>query len=226
MPLLTLAACGGGAVNTIGSITPPASTEPAGDQTFLDVTSATTFNTAAGVQSLTVDADTGSALYAGDASTATSPNGTVTYDPRDGIFTLVLSDAAANVSQNLRYQDPAHRTDFASLEVPDYDGYNYLTSGSATDSSRTADTFFYQRPGTTTSYVTLAGFVHTEYDSDKKVLTNVQNGAMVFGSETPLLQVPTSGSGHFDGDFLATMVNGQTFSWLNGSSSIDVDFAK
>jgi hypothetical protein len=49
---------------------------------------------------------------------------------------------------------------------------------------------------------------------------------MVFGSQTPALQIPTTGSGHYAGDFLATMVDATTFSWLNGSSAIDVDFAK
>lgn len=226
LPLMSLAACGGGGLNTIGSAAPPSTPTPTPGQTFLDVSAATTFNATAAVQSLTVDATTGSTLYAGDASTAASPNGTVTYDPRDGIFTVVLNDTAANVSQNIRYQDPAHRTDLQSLEVPYYDGYNYLTAGSSDGTTITNDTFFYQRPGTTTSYVTLAGFVHTEYDTTANVLTNTQNGAMVFGSQTPVLEIPTTGSGHYDGDFLATMVNGQTFSWLNGTSSIDVDFAK
>jgi hypothetical protein len=53
---------------------------------------------------------------------------------------------------------------------------------------------------------------------------------MVFGSQTPLLQIPTSGSGHYDGDFLATMVDGvgpnPIFAWLSGTSAVDVDFAK
>ena len=224
LPLLSLAACGGGGVNTIGSLSPPS--EPTPGQTFLDVSAPTSFNAVGSLQSLTVDPDSGSVVYQGNASTVATPSGTVTYDPRDGIFTLVLSDAAAGVSQNVRYQDPAHRTDFQSLEVPDYAGYNYLTSGEVSGSTTVNNTFFYQRPGTTTSYVTLAGFVHTEYDNDNKILTNDQHGAMVFGSQTPALQVPTTGSGHYAGDFLATMVDATTFSWLNGSSAIDVDFAK
>ena len=224
LPLLSLAACGGGGLNTIGSLSPPS--EPTPGQTFLDVSAPTTFNAVGSLQSLTVDPDSGSTLYQGNASTVATPSGTVTYDPRDGIFTLVLNDTAAGVSQNLRYQDPAHRTDFPALEVPDYAAYNYLTSGESSGTTVTNNTFFYQRPGTTTNYVTLAGFVHTDYDTDKKVMTNDQHGAMVFGSQTPALQVPTTGGGHYDGDFLATMIDGATFSWLDGTSAIDVDFAK
>ena len=233
LPLLSLAACGGGGLNTIGSLSPPS--EPTPGQTFLDVSAPTTFNAVGGLQSLAVDADTKTQLYQGDASTVATPSGTVTYNPRDGIFTLVLNDTAAGVSQNVRYQDPAHRTDFQTLEVPDYAGYNYLTSGKSDGTTVTNDTFFYQRPGTTTNYVSLAGFVHTEVQPDpnddtKTVMTLNQRGAMVFGSQTPALQIPTSGSGHYDGDFLATMVNGvgsnPIFSWLQGTSSVDVDFAK
>lgn len=226
LPLLSLAACGGsnGGLNTIGSLSPPS--QPTQGQTFLDVSTPTTFNAVGALQSLAVDPTSLAQLYQGDASTVATPSGTVNYDPRDGIFTLVLNDAAAGVSQNVRYQDPAHRTDFQSLGVPDYNGYNYLTSGSGSGSTVINDTFFYQRPGTTTSYVTLAGFVHTEYDTSKNLLTNDQQGAMVFGSQTPLLQIPTSGSGHYAGDFLASMIGGSTFSWLSGTSAIDVDFGK
>ena len=225
LPLLSLAACGGGGgVNTIGSLSPPS--EPTPGQTFLDVSSSTSFNAVGGLQSLSVDPQTKTQLYQGNASTVATPSGTVTYDPRDGIFTLVLNDAAAGVSQNIRYQDPAHRTDYQTLEVPDYDGYNYLTSGESTDSTETHNSFFYQRPGTTTDYVSIAGFVHTDRDKDKDVLTSDQHGAMVFGSQTPVLQVPTTGGGHYSGDFLATMIDGSTLSWLSGSSAVDVDFGK
>jgi hypothetical protein len=149
LPLLSLAACGGGGLNTIGSLSPPS--EPTPGQTFLDVSAPTTFNAVGGLQSLAVDADTKTHLFLGDASTVATPSVTVTYYPRDGIFTLVLNDTAAGVSQNVRYQDPAHRTDFQTLEVPDYAGYNYLTSGKSDGTTVTNDTFFYQRPGTTTN---------------------------------------------------------------------------
>lgn len=235
LPLFSLAACGGGGggLNTIGSVSPPANDQPGA--TFLDVSSQTSFNAVGGLQSLQVDPTTRATLYQGNASTVATPSGSITYNPRDGIFTVALSDSAAGVSQNVRFQDPAHRTDYDALEVPDYAGYNYLTAGSSNGTKTTNDTFFYQRPGTTTSYVSLAGFVHTEVqpdpnDATRTILTLNQRGAMVFGSQTPALQVPTSGSGHYDGDFLATMVDGvgpnPIFSWLQGTSSVDVDFAK
>ena len=99
LPLLSLAACGGGGLNTIGSLSPPS--EPTPGQTFLDVSASTSFNAVGGLQSLSVDPDTRTQLYQGDASTVATPSGTVTYNPRDGIFTLVVSDTAAGVSQDV-----------------------------------------------------------------------------------------------------------------------------
>src|SRR3546814_11364760 len=84
---------------------------------------------------------------------------------------------------------------------------------------------------TTTKYVTLGGFVHLSFD-DKGNITNTEHGAAVFGDATSYLQVPVKGTGHYDGDFLATMINQEStgnvpvFQWLVGSSSVDVDFAK
>src|SRR3546814_9671540 len=59
---------------------------------------------------------------------------------------------------------------------------------------------------TTTKYVTLGGFVHLSFD-DKGNITNTEHGAAVFGDATSYLQVPVKGTGHYDGDFLATMIN-------------------
>src|SRR3546814_19087124 len=58
---------------------------------------------------------------------------------------------------------------------------------------------------TTTKYVTLGGFVHLSFD-DKGNITNTEHGAAVFGDATSYLQVPVKGTGHYDGDFLATMI--------------------
>src|SRR3546814_16140985 len=63
-------------------------------------------------------------------------------------------------------------------------------------------------------------------------ISNTEHGAAVFGDATSYLQVPVKGTGHYDGDFLATMINQEStgnvpvFQWLVGSSSVDVDFAK
>src|SRR3546814_17839227 len=69
-------------------------------------------------------------------STAGSPSGTITYNPRDGVFTVSIADDLAGVSREVRFQDPAHRTDFDPAirpvrEVPDLAGFNYLETGRA-----------------------------------------------------------------------------------------------
>lgn len=240
LPLLSLAACGGAGVNTLGSVAPPGGTtaDPGtggddGPAHFLDVSSETSFDAVGSLQSITI-ADDGAQLYEGDAGTPDSPSGTITYNPRDGVFEVALSDSRAGVSRDVRFQDPAHRTDSApgvapAQEVPDYAGFNYLTSLDGSGPS----TFFYQRPGKTTKYVSLAGFVHIDQDADTGALTHAEHGVMVFGDPTTALKVPVTGSGHYDGDFIATMINQKSFDtggsapvfqWMKGTSSVDVDF--
>ncbi len=237
LPLLSLAACGGGADSgtlSLGSIAPPLTTTTptptSAPTSFLDVSTTTTFDAIGGMHSLNVDA-TGASLYQGNASTVATPSGTISYSPRDGIFTVTLADAKAGVTHTANYQDPAHRTTNTQLEVPQFSTFNYLEAAAATNS---ADTFFYERPGNVASYVTLAGFVHrTTTDPTTGAFTS-EHGVLAFGSKTSLLQVPTTGAGHFDGDFLATMITGGTsgssinspLQWLSGSSSTDVDFGK
>lgn len=237
LPLLSLAACGGGSSSgtlSLGSIAPPLTTATptpsATPASFLDVSTTTTFDAVGALHSISVDA-TGSSLYSGNASTVAAPSGTITYSPRDGIFTVTLADSKAGVTHTANYQDPAHRTTNTQFEVPQFATFNYLEAAAATNS---ADTFFYERPGNVASYVTLAGFVHRSTVDPTTGAFDSEHGVMVFGSKTSLLQVPTSGTGHFDGDFLATMITGGVsgasinlpLQWLSGSSSIDVDFGK
>ncbi|MCM8729934.1 transferrin-binding protein-like solute binding protein [Hephaestia sp. GCM10023244] len=243
LPLLSLAACGGGdGVNSLGTIAPPGGGSgigfgdtPVGNEPahFLDVSTEKTFDALGSFQSLVIDPTTHAELYRGNASSTAAPSGTISYNPRDGIFTVAISDTRAGVSREVRFQDPAHRTDYDPnlkpvLEAPDLAGFNYLA---AADGS----TFFYQRPGTTTKAVTLAGFVHLEADKTTGAVTTFEHGATVFGDPTSYLQVPIKGTGHYEGDFLATMINqasfdtggsASVFQWLVGSSSVDVDFAK
>src|SRR3546814_6330800 len=168
LPLLSLAACGGGGdgFNSHGTIAPSVGgvigfgDTPSGDAPdhFLDVSAETTFDALGSFQSLTVDPQTGAQLYRGNASTASSPSGTITYNPRDGVFTVSIADDLAGVSREVRFQDPAHRTDFDPAirpvrEVPDLAGFNYLAAADGATGSTSS--FFYQRPGTTTKYVTL-----------------------------------------------------------------------
>ena len=248
LPLLSLAACGGGGAGTqsLGSIAPPISggtvagggvvavtptpTPTSTPTSFLDVKTTTTFDAIGGLHAIDVD-ENGRSLYTGNASTVGTPSGTISFNPRDGIFTVALADTAANVTRSVTYQDPAHRTAGGMLqaEIPEFPFYNYLEAASDDNLS---DTFFYKRPGNTASYVTLAGFAHRSKLDTTTGAFHSERGVMVFGSKSTLLQVPSTGSGRFDGDFLATMVAGSSgpagmpLQWISGNSSVDVDFGK
>lgn len=213
---------------------------------FLALAAEKTFDAEGSVQRLEVDSPTEiPKIYYGNASTVRSPSGTVNYSPRDGIFTLVIIDAKANISTETRFQDPAHRTDFApnrtpTLSVPNLAGFNYLEAlgPSAGPTLNDANTFFYQRPGVSTNYVSLAGFARdiTNTPSVAEARDIHERGAFVFGEKTPQANIPLTGSGTFTGGFLATMVNNPTldgahpalsyFQWIYGNSTVAVDFTK
>jgi hypothetical protein len=209
-------------------------------------------------------------LYAGNASTARNSGITISYDPRDAIFELTIADSAAAVNRSTRFQDPAHRTDFGGDAQPQGGtpnipgkGILYLQNGSTigqpahdpsqtqTDlitgqSAATADefTFFYQKPGTTTKYVTFAGWVRNQ--TGVAQITNPDNStylrqtntleraAFAFGERTDNGSVPKTGTASYTGDMLATMVYNplidvdQTtptyYQWINGSATTNVDF--
>lgn len=196
-------------------------------------------------------------LYAGNSSTVRNSPYTIKYNPRDAIFDITIADTNARVDINSRFQDPAHRTNFGGLVEPQTGvpqlslaGIQYLQSGSATsglinntlDLSVTAlapsasydvTTFFYQKPGTTTKYVTFAGFLRNSISANrvdtpavaavapspgnpgspavaaKSITTSSYNlirGALVFGETTLSANVPKNGTGSFAGDMLATAV--------------------
>jgi hypothetical protein len=195
---------------------------------LFDVESTTKFDAVGAMQSLEVS-DKKSVYYSANASSVTVPSGTITYSPRDGIFTVELKDRAADVSRSVTFQDPAHRADADSArsgeyQVPLLPGFNYLQ---ALDDGAQF-TFFYQRPGSSGSFVSLAGFERSKVDEEKG-LFNAEQGVFVFGTKTVNLQVPTKGGGRYDGQFLATMVasgisSDPALQWINGTSSVDVDF--
>ncbi|WP_321327081.1 transferrin-binding protein-like solute binding protein [uncultured Parasphingorhabdus sp.] len=104
-----------------------------------------------------------------------------------------------------------------------------------------ATTFFYQLPGTDTQYVTFAGYLRNtasvSYDGDTGLTTQtstLERGAFAYGEVTANDDVPTSGTGTFDGTMLATMVfndqpditgNSDTYmQWIAGNASTSVDF--
>ena len=111
-----------------------------------------------------------------------------------------------------------------------------------------ATTFFYQTPGTETQYVTFAGYLRnratvanvtienpggapTEFISQKNTL---ERGAFAYGEITPNDEMPTTGTGTFEGTMLASMVfNDQPdvignfdtyFQWIAGRATTNVDF--
>jgi hypothetical protein len=110
----------------------------------------------------------------------------------------------------------------------------------------TVSTFFYQKPGTKTNYVTYAGFVRngvtaTEQQDNStspfylRQTYSFDRGAFVFGERTGNSAVPRTGTGTYTGDMIATMVhNAQLdtnveyptyFQWIEGSHSTTIDFA-
>lgn len=257
LPLLALAACGGGGgPQTLGGIAAPAA--PSGSETkdvnggtgagvtagsggsgstavapsFLNSSGERTYNAIGAGSSYTIDEGE---LYQGNASTATTPLGTINYNPRDGIFSIKLADDKSGINRNIRTQDPAHRTDFNPAwtpqpGVPDLAGFNYLEVAE----DRGAATFFYQRPGAATVYVTLAGFVFNSVPPNGP--ERYERAAMVLGEQTSVFQVPTKGSMTYNGGFIASMINNptldnakpkaSTYQWVYGSSIINVDFGK
>jgi hypothetical protein len=187
------------------------------------------FDAVGAAQSLGVTKD-GATLYVANASTVAVPTGTITYNPRDGIFTVALADPAANITRKVNFQDPAHRATVDQVRLGEYQvpllaGFNYLE---ALDSGAQF-TFFYQRPTATGDFVSLAGFERSQLDTNG--MLNSEQGVMVFGTKTATLQVPVKGVGRFEGEFLATMVgreggSASILQWMTGTSAVDVDFAK
>jgi hypothetical protein len=212
-------------------------TTPVAGTSFLSTSVAKTFEASGGASSLQQDSE--GSLYRGFASTTRGTLGTIDYDPRDGSFTVKLAAVDAGVQTNLRFQDPLHQTDFAGARrpqegVPNLAGFSYLQAfqGSATDLS----TFFYQRPGSSTVHVTLAGYVRNDLTVSPDETDEMDRAAFVFGDRTPLSQLPATGSATYTGGFLASMINNPSrdtglavataYQWLAGNSNVTVNFGQ
>lgn len=209
-------------------------------------------------------------LYAGDASTARNSGISVTYDPRDAIFNIAIQTSPGGVDARYRFQDPVHRTAFGGLEEPQGgvpnltgSGFLYLEAGGLAantlfdptqstvfpvgEDKASVDlaTFFYQKPGTTTTYVTLAGFVRNastvalvEPDGRPSYLRQdykLSRAAFAYGERTGNSAVPKTGSGTYNGAMIATLVYNPQFDdfndastffqWLSGTAKTTVNFA-
>jgi hypothetical protein len=117
-------------------------------------------------------------------------------------------------------------------------------------SSYSATSFFFLKPGTETQNVSFAGYARnviswSEEDLGTGELERVENytferGAFAYGVNTPNDNVPTKGTGSYSGSMLGTMVFNPTldgqdpfrpnelptyFQWIEGTASVDVDFA-
>lgn len=291
-----LSACGGDTgLQTVGSVAPPSgggggttpTPSPTSTHTFVAPTESKSYEAIGGVQhyGYVTRSDGGSQsgqLYAGDANTVRDSGISVAYNPRDAIFEVTINRPLGSVTTgSMRFQDPAHRTDFGGAIEPQAGvpelatGRNiqylesgsgagaqlspaspYATAGLGTGNSdyvvgakgytSTHQTFFYQKPGTTTQYVTYAGFVRntisaTEEQDDPslplylKQTYSFDRGAFVFGERTANANVPRTGSGTYTGEMIATMVFNPMldtdatyptyFQWIQGNHTTAINFA-
>jgi len=258
-----LAACSGGVPTTVGgaAVTGGGGAGAANPHTFVNPTDPKTYQATGGVQSYEFSTTPGSQqynqLYAGDANTARDNGYQITYNPRDGIFDLALKATKAGVDISTRFQDPVHRTAFGGAREPQSGtpdltakGVIYFQNGSSSGVFNTdgytqqSQTFFYQKPGTTTSYVTYAGFIRNKItqanrdngsggtflqtDYDRK------RGVFVYGERSTSNAVPRSGTGTFTGQMLGSLIYNPLldidpstpsfFQWMDGTSTTTVDF--
>jgi hypothetical protein len=273
-----LSACGGGGPTTVGGNAAPGGATPTAVHSFVEPTEPKTYSAIGGAQSFAYSTDNRNTrgqygqLYQGDTSTARNSGITVTYNPRDAIFDLVVKQPNSGVDQTLHFQDPIHRTAFGGAREPQSGtpniankGIQYLQAGGAAGTlvfdpaqsdmvpvgndggARDVFTYFYQKPGTTTSFVTYAGYLRNsttvirESDPTPGSMVSwirqdnvLERGAFVYGERTAVGAIPKTGSGTFTGDMLATMVFNPLrdtdnlaptyFQWIFGTATTRVDF--
>ncbi|MBK8628995.1 MAG: hypothetical protein IPN84_01945 [Sphingomonadales bacterium] len=280
-----LTACGGAGVNSVGSNTPSSGggsatpDVPGSGHTFVTPKDPKTYSAIGGVHSYNYKTSNDvnapapgtqyNQVYAGNSSTARDSEITISYDPRDAIFSLVVVDKKANVDIEHRFQDPAHRVNFGGASepqggVPDLviPGIQYLQSGGTVnrvtydagsnvfpnglpDGVRNFSTFFYQKPGTATKYVTFAGYVRNQTEIilvEPKAAPayveqrhKLERAAFVYGERTPNDGVPIIGSATYKGPMIASLVFNNLidtvataptyFQWMAGDATTNINFA-
>ncbi|MCX8474829.1 MAG: transferrin-binding protein-like solute binding protein [Sphingomonas sp.] len=118
----------------------------------------------------------------------------------------------------------------------------------ADQSSYNVATLFYQKPGTTTKYVTYAGFVRNTVSGSLqqpdpsqpaflRQTYSLDRAAFVFGERSANSAVPTTGTGTFNGEMIASMVVNvdpttrldatlpSYLQWIQGTQSTSINFA-
>lgn len=258
----TLAACSGGGPTTVGgSAAVGGGTTTTNPHTFVNPTDPKTYQATGGAHSYEYSTTTGSSqyneLYAGDANTARDTGYQITYNPRDGIFDLAIGASKAGVNISTRFQDPAHRTAFGGASFPQdgapdltAKGVLYFQNGSSSGVFNSdgytgqTQTFFFQKPGTTTNYVTYAGYMRNKITQTNKDNGNGgtflqtdndrKRGVFVYGERSASSAVPKTGSGTFNGQMLGSLVYNPLldvnpftptfFQWMDGTSTTTVDF--
>ena len=296
LPLVSLARCGGGGLETAGSVAAPGPTNGASEpHSFVEPTQTKTYKGIGAAHSLSyrltdeysydkkdvlingtptkVRDDTtrfldrqgkGSELYVSDIGSVRNSGVEVTYDPKNAIYTLKVNQGG--IANEIRMQDPAHHTDFDGLvgpqagvpnlekPIPGDDkwrerGVQYYEVSQGTDDKYDVSTFFVELPGTSTKYVTYAGYVRnmmtkgvetTLTDDDSGTTTRAfsdnifERAAFTFGELTPTSAVPKTGSASYSGAMIASSVVNPTFDgptqlqsyfqWMSGTATVSVDF--
>ncbi|MEO9132196.1 MAG: transferrin-binding protein-like solute binding protein [Sphingomonas sp.] len=157
--------------------------------------------------------------------------------------------AAAYNNPNIQYLQAG---DGNPLSPYDRSGTGALTYGTNAappigepGSTYSSTTLFYEKPGSTTKYVTFAGYVRNSVGYNTATFGTVdvlqdswhlERGAFAYGALTAGSAIPSTGTGTYNGEMLATMVYNPTidglngtilptyFQWLTGTSKVTVDF--
>lgn len=158
-----------------------------------------------------------------------------------------MSDAPANATGNFRYLQAGEGNPLSPYLISGSGFIDYNSPTEAPDgtdgTSYQATTFFYEKPGSSTKYVTLAGYLNNrlsysdtdiEGETERVNYWKLDRGAFAYGIITDNGAVPTSGTATFTGNMLGTMIYNPTldeanplpnyFQWLSGTSRVEVNF--
>ncbi len=131
-------------------------------------------------------------------------------------------------------------------------GTNLIPPTGTTGSSYQSTTFFYEVPGSTTNFVSVAGYLRNDLrwidtsvsgNTISQSIWHLERGAFAYGMATDTNAVPKTGTGTYTGNMIATMVFNPTidgattrdpitggdlptyFQWISGKATTTVNFA-